>query len=370
MVAALEQYLETEHQLTLSDDSITVIPLEGEGKVEERIQKLYLQLISNLEWLEAISSADIILWGTHSQGTPVSVMLLHQLLQRGHIHLHRQAVCTLAMAGISHGPFPSLQGSLIVKYFEADAARELFDFMDSNSDISQKFRDSLQSILNKGIKLVLVGSLQDQVVPLYSAILTSVSHSNILRAVYIDKHVYSEDDFLINLVIFALRLRNAGIPDHGLLVHVSEVLAGSIYAFEGGHSTIYEEVDVYMLAVRYLFDTPGVSPLAQQQQKRQPPSSLPRSPANIKNLSLLQQQQQLEEVRMEPFKAKLRLNPYYLPWVLRGIFEDAIISKEEWTSKELGRLHELFLRWAPTSARLREFKFRLEPLKDHIFGSS
>ncbi|KAI9493652.1 hypothetical protein BDB00DRAFT_821992 [Zychaea mexicana] len=382
MMAALEQYLKTEHQLTLSDDAVTVIPLEGEGKVEERIHKLFLQLVSNLEWLEAISSADIILWGTHSQGTPVSVMLLHQLLQGGHIHLHRQSVCMLAMAGIGHGPFPSLQGSLIVKYFEADAARELFDFMDSNSVISQKFRESLGSILNSGVKMVLVGSLQDQVVPLYSAILAGVSHPNILRAVYIDKHVYTDDDFLINLVVFALRLRNAGIPDHGLLIHVSEVLAGSIYAFEGGHSTIYEEVDVYMLAVRYLFDTPGLSPLSTMS----PPSpqkavsasssspvqaSIQQSPSNSRGIPLASQQQpQNEEALMDPFKAELRLNPYYLPWVLRGIFEDAAIIKVGWASQELGRLHELFLRWAPTSAKLREFKFRLEPLKDHIFGSS
>ena len=238
--------------------------------------------------------------------------------------------------------------------------------MDSNSDISQKFRDSLKSILNKGVKMVLVGSLQDQVVPLYSAIMAGVSHPNILRAVYIDKHVYSEDDFLMNLVIFGLKLRNAGIPDHGLLVHVSEVLAGSIYALEGGHSTIYEELDVYTLAVRYLFDTPGISPLIELQQQTVS-TSIPRS-VNYKNIPLLQQEE--DEIRMDPFKAKPRLNPYYLPWVLRGLFEDVTIAKKGWASKELARLHELFLQWAPTSARLREFKFRLEPLKDHIFGSS
>ncbi|KAI8150069.1 hypothetical protein BJV82DRAFT_503532 [Fennellomyces sp. T-0311] len=351
MVAALEQYLENEHQLTLSDDAVTVIPLEGEGKVEERISKLYHQLVSNLEWLEAISSADVILWGTHSQGTPVSVMLLHQLLQRGHVHLHRQSICLLAMAGIGHGPFPSLQGSLI--YFEADAARELFEFMDSNSAISLKFRESLECILNRGIKMVLVGSLQDQVVPLYSAILTGISHPNIYRAVYIDKHIYTNDDFLINLVVFALRLRNAGIPDHGLFIHISEVLAGSIYALEGGHSTIYEEIDVYQLAVQYLFDTPTLTPSPTLTASSPPPPSGHQLP---------------EKAQMDPFKAKLRLNPYYLPWTLRGLFEDPLINKIDWASSELGRLHELFLAWAPTSARLREFKFRLEPLKEHIFA--
>lgn len=115
MASALRQYFALEHQLVLPDNVVTSIPLEGEGKVEERVEKLYQQLLSNLEWLEAISSADVILWGTHSQGTPVSVMLLHRLLERGHIHLHRQPICMLAMAGIGHGPFPVLKGSLIVK---------------------------------------------------------------------------------------------------------------------------------------------------------------------------------------------------------------------------------------------------------------
>lgn len=215
---------------------------------------------------------------------------------------------------------------------EADAARELFEFMDSNSGISQRFRKSLAAILEKGIKLVLVASLQDQVVPLYSATLTSISHPNILRAVYIDKHIYADDDFLINLVVFALRLRNAGLSDHGLLVHLSEVLAGSIYAFEGGHSTIYEEVDVYLTAVRYLFQQPIDTST-------------------------------LHEPHMEPFKATARLNPFYLPWAVRGIFDDTRVVQQ--ALSELQRLHRLFKAWTPTSTRLREIKFRLEPLADY-----
>lgn len=115
MRIALGQYFLTEHQLALPEDSITLIPLEGEGKVEERIDKLYHQLLKNTAWLEAISSADVILWGTHSQGTPVSVMLLHQLLEQGHISTQHTSICMLAMAGIGHGPFAVLQGSLIVK---------------------------------------------------------------------------------------------------------------------------------------------------------------------------------------------------------------------------------------------------------------
>lgn len=115
MAAAVKLYFESEHQVTLPNDAITLVPLEGEGKVEDRVNHLYAKLVENSEWLEAVSSADVILWATHSQGTPVSMILLQRLLERGHIHIIRQSVSVLAMAGISHGPFPALKGSLIVK---------------------------------------------------------------------------------------------------------------------------------------------------------------------------------------------------------------------------------------------------------------
>lgn len=115
MVSGVKLYFESEHQVTLPDDAITMVPLEGEGKVEDRVNQLYTKLIDNSKWLEAVSSADVVLWATHSQGTPVSIMLLQRLLERGHIHVIRQSICVLAMAGISCGPFPALKGSLIVK---------------------------------------------------------------------------------------------------------------------------------------------------------------------------------------------------------------------------------------------------------------
>ncbi|ORY89910.1 hypothetical protein BCR43DRAFT_448212 [Syncephalastrum racemosum] len=356
MVAAVKHYFATEHHLTLPESILTMIPLEGEGKVEERVSKHYHQLLANIEWLEAISSADVILWATHSQGTPVSFLLLKQLLDLGHIHAHRQPICVLAMAGIGHGPFPVLKGSLIVKYFEADAARELFEFMDSTTRIAQAFHQALADVLRQGIKTVLVGSLQDQVVPLYSATLTAISHPNILRAVYIDKHNYVENDFLIHLVVFALRLRNLGLSDHGLLTNVSEVLAGSIYALEGGHSTVYEERDVYMMAVRTLFDTPPIghwsrllydAPACSKEAGASPPSPAP------------------QEASVEVYQAKARINPYGLPWVLRGIYDDPRILSHDTLRGELERLRGLYQKWNPTDNRLRELKFRLEPLQEH-----
>jgi hypothetical protein len=67
------------------------------------------------EYKESIASADVILWTTHSQGTPVSTILLRRLIEDEIIHIKRQPICMLAMAGISHGPFPSLKGNILVK---------------------------------------------------------------------------------------------------------------------------------------------------------------------------------------------------------------------------------------------------------------
>ncbi|OBZ83772.1 hypothetical protein A0J61_08176 [Choanephora cucurbitarum] len=336
MALGVRKYFEREHQVMLPLSAITVVPLEGEGKVEDRVNQLYAKLIENSEWLEAVSSADVVLWATHSQGTPVSVMLLQRLLERGHIQLIRQSLSVLAMAGISHGPFPALKGNLIVKYFEADAARELFEFMDHSSPISIKFRQSLEYILECGVKLVSTGSMQDQVVPLYSSIMHAVNHPNILRSIYIDGHIYSDDDFLIDLVVFGLKLRNAGLSDHDLLVHLSEVLAGNIYALEGGHSTIYEELEVYMTVIRYTFET---APFGDFIPTHCYPTKQPSTLA---------------------FQAKQQLNPFFLPWALRGIFTDPAISTHY--SAELEQLLSLFRQWNPTSTRLKELKFRLEPL--------
>ena len=49
---------------------------------------------------------------------------------------------------------------------------------------------------------------------------------------------------LSHLVGFALKLRNLGISDHGLIRELSTPLAGSLYSGEG-HSRIYDDSAVY-----------------------------------------------------------------------------------------------------------------------------
>lgn len=115
MAKGLKHYFQTAHNLTIPDSSITLVPLEGEGKVEDRVSKLYQNFVANSLWCDAVSSADIVFVATHSQGTPVSTLLLKRLLVEGRVHIRRQRVCMLALAGISHGPFPFLKENIVVK---------------------------------------------------------------------------------------------------------------------------------------------------------------------------------------------------------------------------------------------------------------
>lgn len=121
----------------------------------------------------------------------------------------RQRVCIMAMAGITHGPFPPLKHSVVVKYFEADAARQLFSFNDSSSQISVATAAAIRSVLDAGVRVFAVGSWYDQVVPLYSAVMQGFTHPGIYRAVYIEGVDYMPD-FMSHLVVFGLKLRNLG----------------------------------------------------------------------------------------------------------------------------------------------------------------
>jgi hypothetical protein len=129
--------------------------------------------------------------------------------------------------------------------------------------------------------MVYIASLNDQVVPcaffsflslpifalirqppVYSGLFITASHPLILRALYIDGDAYQcvlsflpgglllmphiglrSSDFLSNLLVLLLRVLNSGIPDSGLLTHLSEATAGSLNGV--GHSTAYEELATY-----------------------------------------------------------------------------------------------------------------------------
>ncbi|KAJ3969735.1 hypothetical protein EV361DRAFT_919305 [Lentinula raphanica] len=348
MEQALEEFQST-HGVKF--DKVTKIPLEGEGTIDRRVEKLYSNLLSNESWVEDLHRADVVFVATHSQGSVVSTHLLDRLIRDRHIRttknaasepildlgtnmipLPPQRVCCLCLCGIHLGPLRYLSSSSLlqpyIQYFESAAARELFEFQNTESDVSKAYVRALQNVLHNEVKMVYVASLNDQVVPIYSGLFTSASHPLILRALYIDGDAYHSSDFLTNLLVLLLRVLNCGLSDSGLIAHLSEATAGSLSGI--GHSTAYEEQSTFSLAVDYLF-------LANNGFEDHP------------------------DLIVEHFNASHEMNDYEIPWALRDLIADEKVAHH--FSREITQLRDAFRDWHPKTTILRDIKRKLQPIQ-------
>lgn len=74
----------------------------------------------------------------------------------------------LAMCGVHQGPLYSLGTSTVIQpylqWFENAAARELFEFQDTTSAVAQAYQRALAMVLENDVRVVLLSSLNDQVV--------------------------------------------------------------------------------------------------------------------------------------------------------------------------------------------------------------
>ncbi|KAE8146825.1 hypothetical protein BDV25DRAFT_161668 [Aspergillus avenaceus] len=297
---------------------IEKIALEGEGRITERVDLLWKLL---LNWVEKIRQADFILVACHSQGVPVAIMLVAKLISFGCLNAARVGIC--AMAGVNLGPFTDYKSRWI-----SGSAGELFEFAQPHSKVSKEYEAALKSSLDFGVRISYIGSIDDQLVSLESSFFSPVSHPYIYRAVFVDGRVHAPS-FLSHLVGFALKLRNIGVPDHGLIRELSSPLAGSLYSGEG-HSRLYDDEAVYRLAIEFALETSNVQG-ATFDIKRSPPASI---------------------------------NPYILPFAMRGILEEEHVRHELYD--ETMELLRQFDDWKPTSKVLKDVKFRLEGIRSKL----
>jgi hypothetical protein len=73
------------------------------------------------------------------------------------------------------------------------SALELFDFSNPDSKVSQMYLKTLGEVLKFGVRVVYVGSMDDQLVSLESAIFSNISHPYIYRAVFVDGRLHTPD---------------------------------------------------------------------------------------------------------------------------------------------------------------------------------
>ncbi|KAF1945960.1 hypothetical protein EJ02DRAFT_419046 [Clathrospora elynae] len=334
---------------------IEQIALEGEGFIAERVNSLWKLL---LNWIDHIKQADFILVACHSQGVPVAMMLVAKLIQFGCVSATRIGIC--AMAGVNMGPFIEYK----TKYFGPTAA-ELFEFSNPKSLVSQMYLAALDEVLRFGVRILYVGSIDDQLVSLESSTFSTLSHPYIYRAVFVDGRIHAPD-FLTHLVGFTLKLRNLGLPDHGLIRELSPALAGSLYGGEG-HSRVYEDPDVYALAVQHALETTSL-PI--------PPRERPSTSGSFQGISIptidekrdaKNKDKDLFKLRVkdyEPSATSANPNPFFLPWAMRGLLEEEFVKKE--LGSEVEELLAMFEKWKPMGKQLKDVKFRLEGVRSKL----
>ncbi|KAL2271501.1 hypothetical protein VTJ83DRAFT_872 [Remersonia thermophila] len=346
------------------DIEIEKVALEGEGKIGERVENLWKLL---LNWIEQIRKADFILIGCHSQGVPVSIMLLEKLIDLGVVNSAKVGVC--AMAGVSLGPFPDYRSSMGRLM---GTAAELWEFGDPKSEVSKRLEAAVKACLNHGARITFIGSIDDQLVPLESAIYSPVHHPYVYRAVFIDGRIHAPD-FIAHLVGFALKLRNLGISDHGLIRELSTPLAGSLYSGEG-HSRLYDEERVYDLAVMHALHTtdlpdPSGAPSGQGRSR---PGSGARVPCEVRHHRLFGNGSANGNGAATSggnagggaLTTLSNPNPYHLPWIMRGLLEEDFVKTE--LSAETAELVRKFDDWKPVTKALKDVKYRLEAVRSKL----
>lgn len=205
-----------------------------------------------------------------------------------------------------------------------------------------------------------------------------MTHPHVYRCVFIDGRIHAPD-FITRLVAFALKLRNLGISDHGLIRELSLPLAGSLYGGQG-HSTVYDDPAVYNLALEFTLETTDVNPSpnnpsnttpAQDVQARRrsragPPSSVTAANAMRRGSSSGSALSGIAPV-LTPFEMPAsgsNTNPYFLPWALRGILEEDMVKRD--MGDQVRELVELYEEWKPVSKVLKDVKFRLEGVRSKL----
>lgn len=358
------------NQPEVKDVEIEKVALEGEGYVSDRVDTLWKLM---LNWLSHLRQADFILVACHSQGVPVAISLMAKLIQLGCLNAHAKiGIC--AMAGINLGPFLDYRSRLF-----GGSALELFDFCDNKSKVSQAYAESLDICLRHGVRITYVGSLDDQLVSLESSLHTPLSHPYVNRGLFVDGRLHAPN-FLTHLVIFAIKLRNRGLSDHGLIRELSAPLAGSLVGGEG-HSRVYDDPAVYRLAIDFALESSAAavsnSPSDSASKpkafdRRSSTTSYPSSTAAANSMrrgTMSESYNTLPGIgaviaAYEPPPTASNANPFYLPWAVRGMLEEDLVKCE--MMDEVKELVAEFEEWKPTSKVLKDVKWRLEAVKGMV----
>ena len=282
------------------------IRLESEGQIEARVS-------NHMKELEgAYLGHSHMIISSHSQGGPVSLLLLSQMIKDKMIDPYSQQICVMTMAAIHNGAWYG-HCNVLLKWWEREAATELFYLCDPSSELYLKYKEAVLHLLEVGVKIVCIAGWNDPVVPLYSALLCSFKSDQIFRSVYFD---IDDHSFITKLVTNAVTLLNEGKSDHSFLFQSSKYFLGGWR--QPHHSTLHSVDECYDLAVEWL----------------------------LKN-------NHYSQPLHTDYDGICTLNPYNLPWIMNRLMN---------AYPEFNELGKDFEEWNPIETDLKLLKYILEPL--------
>lgn len=325
---AIRCWLEQNNPNYRSEDyDVQSIALEGEGKINERVDKL-LHLLKN--WHDLLSAADFVFVVSHGQGTPVAINLLAEILKRS-ILRKKQKLGLLSMSGITAGPYGGMDLKLVIRAysaFENSIIAELFELQKPTSKLSLQLQESLGTLVKNNVKITFVGSINDQFIPISSTLALHVNHPNIFRGIYVGPTSTGVPSFIVSLFKIIVMMKNMGhFNDYGFLKELGDKCMGSTN--DGGHCKIYGDQEVYELALRYTLET-----------------------TNLVHNSELQ-------IRIRDDTSDTNL--YALPWNFRCLIQDLVGVNNICNIQLIQNLLTEFRAWKePMTKQWREVRYCLE----------
>lgn len=175
------------NDIDINDYDIETLSVEGQGKINERVEKSYQLIIKN--WSHILESSQFIFFVSHGIGSVVAINLFSKLLTEhdSGITSRNKFLGALCMNGGFLGPFKGLNSRLIIRAFtsiENEIINEVFQYQNTKSKLSMQLNNAMDNLIENNVKIVFSGVINDPFIPLFSSLALQFSHPNITRNIY------------------------------------------------------------------------------------------------------------------------------------------------------------------------------------------
>ncbi|EMG47900.1 hypothetical protein G210_1627 [Candida maltosa Xu316] len=312
---------ENNPDFALEDYTIDSLSIEGQGKMQDRIEKSMI-LIKN--WMHLLESSDFIYMVSFGTSCTFAMNFLARLLtDYPHIskNTKKKKIGVLCMNGNFGGPIIGLDSKLVVRAFtslENEIIKELFEYSKWNSKLSLQLNESIKRLIeDHNVKMTFTGHVNDCFIPLNSSLGIQFIHPNIRRSLYETEPI----PFVSKLLNIICMMNNLGYyNDYNLIKDLSDKLDFN------STGRMFSDEKVYHESVKFI----------------------------LESTNLIHHQDLKIRYRSQPLSNDVFFN--LLPWNLRSLFQDLIKIKHIQSVRLIIDLVDEFNHWNPNNNSNKNYK--------------